>query len=77
MKSREQILKQLQDCKPCLQENFDVKKLALFGSAARDTANQDSDIDILIAFNYPSDHKSYFGALFFLEDLFQLSTVSE
>ena len=48
-----------------------MTKLALFGSTARDTAQPNSDIDILISFNTPATSKLYFGGLFYLEDLLE------
>jgi hypothetical protein len=56
--------------KPLLSERFDVNRLALFGSTARDTATDKSDIDILVSFNGPASANNYFGVQFYLEDLF-------
>lgn len=47
-----------------------MTRLALFGSTARDTARNDSDIDILVAFDGPATSQRYFGVQFYLEDLF-------
>lgn len=52
-----------------LRSRFGVTRLALFGSIARDTANRESDIDILVAFDGPATSKRYFGVQFYLEDL--------
>ena len=57
--------------KVLLQEKYGVTKIALFGSTARDTATETSDIDILISFAEKAHSKKYFGVLFYLEDLFQ------
>lgn len=54
--------------KPHLQRLFGVRSLALFGSTARGTAQDGSDIDILVAFIGPASSKQYFGAQFYLED---------
>nr|WP_276322300.1 nucleotidyltransferase family protein [Halomonas neptunia] len=48
---------------------FDVKKLALFGSRARSNASDASDIDILVSFDGPATSARYFGLQFYLEDL--------
>ena len=56
--------------KPSLVQQFGVTRLALFGSAARDVARTESDIDILVAFDGPATSASYFGVQFCLEDLF-------
>ena len=47
-----------------------MRSLALFGSYARGTATESSDIDILVRFDGPATSKSYFGVQFYLEDLF-------
>ena len=47
-----------------------MTSLALFGSYARGTATDSSDIDILVRFDGPATSKSYFGVQFYLEDLF-------
>ena len=66
---RDETLRLLQSHKAELVKRFGVIRLALFGSTARDTANPDSDVDILIAFDGPAISKRYFGAQFYLEDL--------
>jgi predicted nucleotidyltransferase len=33
---------------------YPIKKLSLFGSFANDTANNDSDVDLLVEFLYPN-----------------------
>ncbi len=69
---RNEALKLLKVHKAILADQFDVTRLALFGSTARDTAEPDSDIDILIAFDGPATSKRYFGVQFYLEDLLGL-----
>lgn len=51
-----------------LQNRFGVTRLYLFGSTARDSAADDSDVDILVDFNGPATSKRYFGVQFFVED---------
>lgn len=67
---RQHALELLTRSKPELQARFGVTCLALFGSMARDAANSDSDVDILVAFDGPATSKRYFGVQFYLEDLF-------
>ncbi len=67
--NRQQILDLLSRHKPELARRFGVRDLALFGSSARDTAGEDSDIDILVAFDGPATSHRYFGVQFYLEDL--------
>ncbi len=66
---RDKTLRLLLDHKPILASKFDVKALALFGSMARDNANDASDIDILVSFDGPATSARYFGLQFYLEDL--------
>ena len=66
---RDELLALLAEHKPVLAERYGVKKLALFGSFARDTAREDSDVDVLVLFDGPATSKRYFGVQFYLEDL--------
>lgn len=68
MKRALAILK-LAQAKPELQRRFGVTRLALFGSTARDEAREDSDVDVLVAFDGPASAARYFGVQFYLEDL--------
>ncbi|MDH2432735.1 nucleotidyltransferase family protein [Pokkaliibacter sp. MBI-7] len=68
--NRQQALELLSRSKPELQVRFGVTSLALFGSTVRDTASNDSDIDVLVDFDGPATSKRYFGVQFYLEDLF-------
>jgi Predicted nucleotidyltransferases len=65
----EEVVKALRKNKAVLVKKFGVKSLALFGSCARGTANDDSDVDVLIMFDGPATSERYFGAQFYLEDL--------
>jgi len=49
----QQILKKLAASRPVLAERYPIKRLALFGSYARDEATPDSDIDVLVEFSQP------------------------
>ena len=55
--------------KPVMQRRFAVRRLARFGSRARDDARPDGDIDILVEFDGVATSARYFGLQFFLEDL--------
>lgn len=68
MVTRQQVLDTLRTLKPDLIERFGVTRLALFGSTARDEAGENSDIDIVVAFDGPATSKKYFGVQFLLED---------
>ena len=67
--TREQTLSTLRNCKAELQSRFGVRELSLFGSTARATNTDNSDVDILVSFEGPATSKRYFGVLFYLEDL--------
>ncbi len=66
---RQRVLEALRHNKLEMQNRYGVTRLALFGSAARDSATNNSDIDVLVAFDGPATSKRYFGVQFFLEDL--------
>lgn len=65
---RDQTLAVLARLKPRLAASFGVTRLALFGSAARNQARPDSDVDILVEFDGPATSRRYFGVQFLLED---------
>jgi predicted nucleotidyltransferase len=67
--TRDELLARLARHKPVLAERFGVTSLRLFGSFARGTAREDSDVDVLVSFDGPATAKRYFGVQFYLEDL--------
>ena len=79
--NRVEALDLLREHKPTLAERFGVTGLALFGSFARDQAADRSDVDVLVEFSAPPDWKTYFGAVFYLEDIFgrpvDMATISD
>ncbi|NJL82092.1 MAG: nucleotidyltransferase family protein [Chloroflexaceae bacterium] len=50
---------------------FGVKTLFLFGSAARNEATENSDLDFLVEFDGEITFDRYINLALFLEDLFQ------
>ena len=62
---KEMILSFLKDNKELLKNRFNVKKIALFGSFAKGSAKNDSDIDILV--DMPSSFDKFFDLKYFLE----------
>jgi predicted nucleotidyltransferase len=66
---RDRLIALLSEHKPVLAERFGVRTLRLFGSFARDTARDDSDVDVLVAFDQVPTPAQLFGAQFYLEDL--------
>lgn len=66
--NRDIILKTLQQNRVAIQ-NFGVRQLGLFGSAARQPIAETNDLDFLVEFEKKS-FDSYMGLKLFLEDLF-------
>jgi len=54
---------------PALRERFALKRLAVFGSVARGTAAEDSDVDFLVEFEHPAGFDDFMDLRFHLEDL--------
>lgn len=69
--TRAQALQLLAESKPVLTSRYGVTQLALFGSTARNTAGEASDVDILVHFDGPATSERYFGVQFYLEDLLE------
>ena len=66
---RAQVLHLLRKHKPTLSKRYDVSRLALVGSVARDEASEDSDVDIMVWFDGPTTAKHFFGAQLYLEEI--------
>ena len=66
---RAQVLHLLRKHKPTLSKRFDVSRLALVGSVARDEASENSDVDIMVWFDGPTTAKHFFGAQLYLEEI--------
>lgn len=69
MKKKAIILSTLKKLKPSLQRDFGLTEIALFGSAAREDTNPESDIDLLIDLR-ENDSNNFFNIAFQLQDLF-------
>jgi predicted nucleotidyltransferase len=67
---RSRAIELLRQSKEILARRYGVTRLALFGSTARGAAREDSDLDVLVAFDGPATSQRYFGVQFYLEDLF-------
>ena len=50
-------------------ERFGVVSLAVFGSASRNEAKPESDVDVLVKFKCPATFDGYFDLKFYLERL--------
>jgi uncharacterized protein len=64
---RDRVITILKSLKPNL-KSLGVHSLAIFGSVARDEAQANSDIDILVDFESPSTFDRYMDVKFYLED---------
>lgn len=53
MLNRDTILAELRRMKPEFSRRYGVNRMALFGSFAKDTANPDSDIDVVVELAEP------------------------
>ncbi len=53
MHTRESALRVLRESLPELRKAYGVRRLALFGSVARDAAREESDVDVLAEFDRP------------------------
>ena len=51
--TRGELIKVLRQEQPFLKSRFGVKKMAIFGSFAKDQATAKSDVDILVKFSRP------------------------
>ena len=69
MFTRQGILEQLNQKAKELKQHFSVRSIGIFGSLARNEADSESDVDILVDFIEPTfDH--YMDLKFYLESLF-------
>lgn len=66
--TKEYILDFLRTNKQLLNDKYSVTKIGLFGSYAKNMANENSDIDILV--EMPSSFDNFFDLKYFLEDAF-------
>ena len=67
--TRDEVIETLRAHRETLAERFGVRSLALFGSYARGTAINTSDVDILAEFDAAPDWRRYFGAQAYLEEI--------
>jgi len=67
--TKDEILNELSKNKSYIEQNFEVDKIGLFGSYAKDKQTEDSDIDIYVEFEYKT-FDNIAGLWNFLEQLF-------
>lgn len=51
--TRDSVLHRLRESYPELKARFGVRQIGLFGSFANDTANESSDVDLIVDFERP------------------------
>lgn len=68
---RDHILAVLTFHREEIRNRFGVKRLALFGSVARDETHLGSDVDVLVEFNKPATFDGYLDLKFFLEEMLE------
>lgn len=67
--NRAQLIEVLAARRAEIAARFGVKRLAVFGSAARDELTESSDVDVLVEFKGPATFAAYMDLKFYLEDL--------
>lgn len=67
---KDDILAILREHKEFLQKTYEVDKIGLFGSYAKDTQNTQSDIDIYVEFKHKT-FRNIAGLWVYLEKLYQ------
>ncbi len=70
MNTKSDILAQLKELKPVLEEEYAVSKIGLFSSFADGSQNEDSNIDLLVELKKPIGWK-FFSLQVFLENIFK------
>jgi predicted nucleotidyltransferase len=65
---RSDAVTKLRTLLPTARRDFGVRRLALFGSTARDEASPGSDLDVLVDFENRATFDSFMGLKLYLED---------
>ena len=67
--NKQAILARLADNLEEMQQRFSVRALSIFGSVARDEATDNSDVDVLVAFDRKASFDIFMDLKFYLEEL--------
>ena len=67
--NKQAILARLADNLEEMQRRFSVMALSIFGSVARDEAADNSDVDVLVAFDRKANFDVFMDLKFYLEEL--------
>ena len=65
----ELIKETMQGDRHALKARFSLRRLAVFGSVARGTESENSDVDILVEFDHTPGFDEFMDLKFYLEDL--------
>ena len=65
----EEIKRKINEHKPFLEKEFNIKSISIFGSYLREEQNEESDIDILVEFYDIIDLFKFVGLEYFLSDV--------
>jgi len=66
---RDTVIRELANHRREMCRRFAIRRLALFGSTARDDASDQSDIDMLVVFEGPATLRAYMGLKQYIEDV--------
>ena len=69
MTYRDEIMEKIREQYPYLSSHFNVQRIGIFGSVARQSQTEKSDIDIMVEFRQPIGLK-FISLVEFLEKLF-------
>ena len=67
--NRDQVLAELRRHRRDIEQRFAIKRLSVFGSAARDELHDESDIDVLVEFRGKATFDGYMDLKSYLETL--------
>ena len=67
--NKQAILALLADNLEEMQQRFSVRALSIFGSVVRDEATDNSDVDVLVAFDKKATFDVFMDLKFYLEEL--------
>jgi predicted nucleotidyltransferase len=65
---RQKTLDVLAQEREAVEQHFDVRSLAVFGSVGRDEDTVESDVDVLVEFDGPATFDRFFGLKAYLEE---------
>lgn len=66
---RDEIIEKIKEQYPYLSRQYGIRRIGLFGSVAMDSAGPDSDVDIVVEFEYPIGLK-FIEFVEYMENLF-------